>query len=54
MKAYTDYMNETQEGLIDLEATNERLWDLYVAICERDKTQPQIKDYFVWLEENYD
>jgi hypothetical protein len=42
------------DDYIDTKAVNENLFDLYVAICERDGTKPKIKDFLVWLEENYE
>jgi len=38
----------------DLEAIDERLWELYMSQCEQRGEHPRIKDYLIWLEENYD
>lgn len=39
---------------IDVDATEERLYELYVINCERNGLTPTLKDYTVWLEENYE
>lgn len=38
----------------DVQATDERLYDLYVAICAREGTHPDLSDYLIWVDENYD
>ena len=38
----------------DLQTIDENLYDLYVTICDRDKTTPTISDYIIWIGENYD
>lgn len=37
----------------DNEAIDERLWEIYVMKCEQRGVKAGIKDYLVWLEENY-
>lgn len=39
--------------MIDLEANDEQLFELYLINCERDHLTPSLKDYLIWLEENY-
>lgn len=47
-----------EEGSLDIEpdidAYDERLWELYVESCHQTHTAPTIKGYLIWLEENYD
>lgn len=31
--------------------TEEHLYDLYVAYCDRDSTTPTIRDYVIWRDE---
>lgn len=42
------------ENYLDEQAIEEGLYDLYIAICQRDGTQTSIKDYIIWKEENYE
>lgn len=38
---------------IDVDGTEERLYELYTEYCDRDGTTPYLSDYLVWLDENY-
>jgi len=38
----------------DLEAIDERLWELYESHCKNNGVRATIKDFLIWLDENYD
>lgn len=42
------------DDYVDIDATDERLYDMYVIKCMNDGTTPDLSDYLIWLDENYD
>lgn len=38
----------------DVEADNERLWELYVLWCDDHHVKPRLKHYLQWVDERYD
>lgn len=42
------------ESGADIDAVDERLWELYVMDCDNRGLKASIKDYLIWLEENYE
>lgn len=37
----------------DIDATDERLWELYQEWCKHNGVKPTFKGYHQWLEERY-